>query len=114
MISSPAHSLRDRCHGLSAALSFACIAFLALPAARVSAQAIYPTDRAEILAGGRHYLSLLIVLSAPLLDTLIHAIVRHFTPPMRGAFWTPFPERQNRESPRRAMAPQTVAASRRQ
>ncbi len=53
MIPSPAFSLRDRCHALVAALSFACVAILALSAASVSAQAIYPADRAEILAGAR-------------------------------------------------------------
>ena len=37
-----------------------------------------------VLAGGRHFVSMVIVLVAPLLDTLIHAIVRHFMPDMEG------------------------------
>ena len=60
---------------------FAVMSILAVWVLIVAAEAMNPS---EILAGGRHYISLLIVLSAPLLDTLIHAIVRHFTPPMRG------------------------------
>ncbi len=60
---------------------FAVMSILAVWVLIVAAEAMNAT---EILAGGHHYISLLIVLSAPLLDTLIHAIVRHFTPPMRG------------------------------
>ncbi|QOL80004.1 mechanosensitive ion channel family protein [Pseudooceanicola spongiae] len=37
-----------------------------------------------VLGGGRHFVSMVIVLVAPLLDTLIHAIVRHFMPDMEG------------------------------
>jgi small-conductance mechanosensitive channel len=60
---------------------FAVMSILAIWIFYVAAEAM---NLPEILAGRRHYLSLLIVLSAPLLDTLIHAIVRHFTRPMRG------------------------------
>ncbi len=38
----------------------------------------------RFLSGGRHFISLAIVLVAPLLDTLIHAVVRHLMPPMEG------------------------------
>ncbi|WP_102108740.1 mechanosensitive ion channel family protein [Oceaniglobus roseus] len=37
-----------------------------------------------VLAGGRHFVSMVIVLVAPLLDTLIHAVVRHFMGDMEG------------------------------
>ncbi len=60
---------------------FAVMIILAIWVFSIAAEAMNAT---EILAGGRHFISLLIVLSAPLLDTLIHAVVRHFTRPMRG------------------------------
>jgi moderate conductance mechanosensitive channel len=37
-----------------------------------------------VLSGGRHFVSMAIVLVAPLLDTLIHAVVRHFMKDMAG------------------------------
>ena len=50
---SPAQSPRDRRHVFAVALSLAGIAVLALSTTGVSAQAIYPANRAEILAGAR-------------------------------------------------------------
>ena len=50
---SPVQSPRDRRHVFAVALSLAGIAVLALSTTGVSAQAIYPANRAEILAGAR-------------------------------------------------------------
>jgi moderate conductance mechanosensitive channel len=41
-------------------------------------------DRFDLLAGGRHYLTLLLIALAPAMDTGIRAMVRHILPPMRG------------------------------
>ena len=40
--------------------------------------------QSELLQDGRHLISLAVLLIAPLLDTLIRALVLHFMPPMRG------------------------------
>ncbi len=42
------------------------------------------TGASELLRGGRHLVSLAVLLIAPLLDPLIRAIVQHYVPPMRG------------------------------
>lgn len=40
--------------------------------------------QAELLRGGNHFISLAVLLIAPLLDSLIFALVARFMPPMRG------------------------------
>ncbi|PZR00845.1 MAG: mechanosensitive ion channel protein MscS [Cereibacter sphaeroides] len=40
--------------------------------------------QSELLRDGRHLVSLAVLLIAPMLDTLIRAIVQHMVPPMRG------------------------------
>lgn len=41
-------------------------------------------DRFDLLSGGRHYLTLLLIALAPAMDTGIRATVRHLVPPMTG------------------------------
>jgi small-conductance mechanosensitive channel len=60
------------------------LAVTAVLATWVFCVAVIVMNAGDILAGGRHFISLAIILIAPLLDTLIHAILRHFTSPMRG------------------------------
>ncbi len=48
------------------------------------AQTIGAMGHSELLQDGRHIISLAVLLIAPLLDTVIRALVLHFVPPMKG------------------------------
>ncbi len=48
------------------------------------AQIIASMGQTQLLEDGRHLISLAVLLIAPLLDTVIRALVLHFVPPMRG------------------------------
>lgn len=41
-------------------------------------------ERFDLLQGGRHFITLGVILAAPALNTMVRALVRHLAPPMRG------------------------------